>query len=146
MQHPVKEATMSNRIALAAIALAGSTLIAAPGAQAFTCAVPGIFSAAKKTVCANATLAALDQTEAVGFAALRPKLGADAMAAIGRDRRAFLSQRDRCTRDLRCHEATYTAQIRLYGRLDACTDRGTRKMFCVSRTLLKHRENLHNSL
>ncbi len=137
---------MFPRIILAAAALITTTLVAAPGAQAFTCAVPGIFSAAKKTVCGNPTLAALDRAEGNGFAALRPKLGAEAMVAVGRDRRAFLGQRDRCARDVRCHEATYTAQTRLYAKLDTCADRGTRKMFCVNRTILKHREGLHRSM
>ena len=137
---------MFPRIALTAAVLIATTVFAAPSAHAFICAVPGVFSVAKKTVCANPTLAALDQAESDAFAALRPKLGAEAMVAIGRDRRTFSSQRDRCAADVRCHEATYTAQTRLYSQLNACADRGTRKMFCVNRTILKHRESLHRSM
>jgi uncharacterized protein len=137
---------MFARISFSAAVLMAAAVLSAPPAQAFNCAVPGLFSAAKKTVCANPTLAVLDQTEGNAFAALRGKLGAEAMVAVGRDRRAFLSQRDRCGREVRCHEATYIAQTRLYRRLEACADRDARKMFCVSRTVLKHREDLHRSL
>jgi uncharacterized protein len=137
---------MLPRKILTAAALSAATFLAAPSALAFTCAVPGLFSAAKKTVCGNPTLAALDQAEDDGFKGLRDKLGAEAMAAIGRDRRTFLKQRNACAREVRCHEATYTAQTRLYARLGACSDRGNRKMFCVTRTILKHREELHRSM
>jgi hypothetical protein len=141
----IKEAIMFPRIALAAAALVSVTTVSAPAAHAFNCAVPGIFSVTKKTVCANPTLTALDRTEGARFATLRAKLGAEAMVAVGRDRRTFLSQRDTCGREVRCYEATYTAQTRLYSRLDACTEKGARKMFCVSRTILRHREDLHRS-
>jgi uncharacterized protein len=137
---------MFPRTALATAALIAACLVPTSGAQAFNCAIPGIFSIPKKTVCANPTLAALDQTEAGRFAGLRGKLGAEAMVSVGRDRRTFLGQRDRCGRDVRCHEATYTAQTRLYRRLDACADRGAQKVLCVSRTISKHREELHRSL
>lgn len=137
---------MIRHLAAAAAVLITAAAVPASPAAAFNCAIPGIFSAAKKTVCANPTLTALDQAEEDDLVALRSRLGSEAMVPVSRDRRIFLSQRDRCGRDVRCHEATYTAQTRLYRRLGECETHGARKLFCVSRTLIKHREALHRSM
>ena len=124
---------MIPRTYLPAAALALALLAPATDAQAFNCAIPGLFSAAKKTVCASPTLAALNRTETDRLAGLRARLGAEAMVAVNRDRRTFTATRDQCARDVRCHEATYTAQVRLYRRLDTCADRGKQVVFCVNR-------------
>ncbi len=137
---------MFPRLALAAATLSAAILVSVSSAQAFNCAIPGIFSVAKKTVCSDPILAALDNDEASRFAGLRARLGAEAMVSVGRDRRVFVAILNRCGRETRCHEASYTSQTRLYRSLLACADRGGQKIFCVNRTILKHREELHRSL
>lgn len=137
---------MTIRLFLATATLVAS--IAAPmDAAAFNCTIPGIFSAAKKTVCANPLLAELARSELASLDAVSGNLQRDARGYVARDRRTFLAQRDRCGRDERCHEATYGAQSRLYGRIDeACTLPTSRQLVCVTRIILKHRQELHRSM
>ena len=120
--------------------------LAPPPAVAFNCAVPGVFSTAKMTVCATPVLTQLDQAEETGLVTLRGKLGPDAAREIASDRRSFVRTRDGCQRDVRCHEATYTAQSRLYRKLDTCAGQGTKQLICVQRSILRHRQELHRSL
>ena len=136
---------MSIRSCLAGAALCLAALAPAP-AVAFNCKVPGLLSAAKKTVCSSPVLTQLDQAEETGLVTLRGKVGPDAAREIVNDRRNFLRTRDGCGLDVRCHEATYMAQSRLYRKLDACAGQGTKQLICVQRSILRHRQELHRSL
>lgn len=132
--------------AVASIALWLVATVSPQPTAAFYCSIPGVFNEAKKTVCADPTLAALATTELDALANVRDRLAADARAAVTRDRRTFIAARDACRVDSRCLEATYLAQLRLYRGLVACEANAGRQMFCVNRTILKHRETQHRSM
>lgn len=128
---------------IAATALVGLT---ATEAAAFNCAVPALVNPAKKTVCANPLLRAIDDKEESAFKALGAGLSLDARRALQRDRRIFVSTRDGCEADQRCLEATYRAQLRLYTKLGRCKVTRANQTFCVTTTADKHRQELHKSL
>jgi uncharacterized protein len=136
---------MSKVIALAAVVIGG---LAVPSqALAYNCTIPALVDPVKKAVCAQPLLAGMDREEVARRTALAAKLTSDAGTLITRDRRAFVTTRETCASDQRCLEATYRAQLRLYSRLDACARRqAAQQTFCVSRTTLQHREELHKSL
>jgi uncharacterized protein len=128
----------------ATFALLGA--LALPGtAAAYNCKIPALFDTTKKAVCGQALLAGMDREETTRRAALAAKLVTDARTIVTRDRRAFIETRNRCGADTRCLEATYRAQLRLYGQLESCASRQG-QTFCASRTTQKHRRELHNAL
>jgi uncharacterized protein len=136
---------MRIHLTIAAAALI-TTAFAAHPAAAFSCAVPAIASAVKRTVCAEPLLMAIDRTEAETVAGLGGRLSGDARRAVLRDRRAFHAVRDNCGADVRCLEASYRAQVRLYRKLESCLRPDARELFCVTRTIEQHRQELHRSM
>jgi uncharacterized protein len=116
------------------------------GAEAFNCSIPAVFSATKKAVCSTPALAIKDKAEQAKLVTLRSKLGADVMPSVTADRRTFLSTRDGCGSDKRCLDATYSAQLRLYRKLEGCSARGAKKSACVRDLIDQHRQDLSKSL
>lgn len=130
------------------IACAGLCAAAASTpADAYNCRIPALIDPVKKAVCAQPLLAGMDRDESSRRAALLANLRSDARTLVTRDRRAFITTREKCASDTRCLEATYRAQLRLYKQLDGCVPRaGAQQTFCVSRVTQKHREGLHSSM
>lgn len=134
------------RVRLVLAAAAGLATFAPATALAFNCAVPGLINPAKKAVCANQLLSAINDTERSADSALRTKLPFEARREFSRDRRIYLAGRDKCRADERCLEATMRAQIRLHRKLEACTANAARALVCTSRTIQSHRMDLHRSM
>lgn len=129
------------------LAVAAGLAMFAPGsALAFNCAVPGLINPAKKAVCSNQLLSAINDTERSAESALRAKLPFEARRELSRDRRVYVAARDQCRADERCLEATMRAQIRLHRKLEACTANEARALVCTSRTIQSHRMDLHRSM
>ncbi len=129
--------------AMAMVAL-GAAMIATP-AGAYTCGIPAIADVVKRTVCGAPVLRTLDRTEDDRLFAIRSVLAIENRALVTRDRRTFLNTRNACRTDARCLEATYRAQIRLYGKVEACGITVKNQAFCVTRAIQRHREELHRS-
>lgn len=128
------------------VLVAAGLMFSTPGAAAHNCTIPGIVNPAKKAVCANPLLAAANATELSLLEGLRTNLPADARRALVRDRRSYLTTRDRCGSDERCLEATMRAQVRLYRRVEPCAQAGARALFCTTRAIERHRYELHRSM
>jgi uncharacterized protein len=136
----MKKAPMMIAAALAASAAAGDE------ANAFNCAVPAFVSVTKQSVCAAPVVRRLDQEEDRGYTALRRSFAPPARTALMSDHQSFVDQRAKCAADIRCLEATYRAQVRLYEKLKPCTATPGDQRVCVTRTISAHREELHRSL
>lgn len=133
-------------VAGAILGLGLSLVLAPAAAQAFNCQIPALVNPAKKTVCANPLLRAIDDKEEGEFKSVQSGMALDARRTIQRDRRAFIATRDGCETDQRCLEAAYRAQIRLYSRLGRCKISRANQTFCVTAAITKHRQELHNSM
>ncbi len=134
------------RIAVTILALGLGLSWAPRQAEAFNCQIPALVNPAKKTVCATPLLRAIDDKEESEFKSVQAGMALDARRTIQRDRRTFIATRDGCETDQRCLEATYRAQTRLYTRLARCKISRANQTFCVTTTITKHRQELHNSL
>jgi uncharacterized protein len=133
------------RLALASAAVALTAALGSP-ALAFNCSVPALFNTAKKTVCDTALLRAADSSEQAELSKVRGGFAIDSRRAINNDRRVFTNVVDSCKTDQLCLSATYRAQLRLYSKLAKCKVPANRQMFCVTSTIEKHRQELHNSM
>jgi uncharacterized protein len=131
---------------MAALGLATCLAFAAPPAAAFNCKFPGLVDATKRAVCANPELARLDATEAAELHHVSGKLWISSIGALRADRDAFVNARRRCGAALRCLEAVYRAQLRLYAAAGLCAERGPQQLDCLNQTFARHREDLHRSL
>ncbi len=134
------------RLAMIVTVAALAATAGARTAEAYDCRVPALINDTKKSVCAVPVLRRLDQEEGAGYGRLRATLGAPSRTALLSDRVNFLDTRRTCAADIRCLEATYRAQIRLYDALRFCVlGRGDQRA-CVVAAIAKHREELHRSL
>jgi uncharacterized protein len=136
---------LSKRL-LAAAALAVALFAIVPPAVAFNCAVPALVNVAKRTVCKDPILAALNLHEQERLAVVRSVIAVQNRGQVINDRRIFLRTRDNCRSDVRCLDATYRAQVRLYSRLEACGATIQNQAFCLTRAIQRHRQELHRSL
>lgn len=126
------------------LAILGLAATATP-AEAYRCSIPAVRDSVKRTVCGAPALRALDVTEQADLGKLQSWLNRNAYNYTVDDRKLFAGTRAKCAKDVRCLEATYNAQIRLYQVLLACKA-GTRQTACVKNAVAKHREELHRSL
>ncbi len=136
---------MDGIVVVTAILVAGAVWLAPAPAQAFSCAVPAIQSAAKRTVCFSKSLRKLNGRERDGYAALARDLKGDARTAVIDDHWKYLETLEGCKSDKRCLEATYEAQLRLYQKLAACKSKAAADE-CAPTTIEAHRQELHKSL
>jgi uncharacterized protein len=123
-----------------------ASTVAVDDANAFNCAVPAVVSVTKQSVCASPVLRRLDQEEGSTYTTLRRSFAPPARTALMSDYQTFIDQRAKCAADIRCLEATYRAQVRLYEKLKPCTTAPGDQRVCVTRTISAHREELHRSL
>jgi uncharacterized protein len=126
--------------------LAGFGFALVSPAQAYNCNAAAVFDMTKKAVCANPGLAKMDLAEAEQLSALRARLGNEATRVVARDRQSFLLSRNRCARNVRCLDAIYSAQLRLYQSLSACVGPNSATSACVKGRISAHREQLHKSM
>ncbi|MFM2422698.1 MAG: hypothetical protein RL291_1228 [Pseudomonadota bacterium] len=115
-------------------------------AEAYRCSIPAVRDSIKRAVCGTPALRALDTQETAKLSELRSWLNRNAYNYTEDDRKQFTAQRAKCgAKDIRCLEATYQAQVRLYSVLLGCKA-GTRQTACVKNAVQKHRQALHSSM
>lgn len=122
-----------------------TSMATATPAAAFSCAIPAVQSAAKRTVCFSKALRKLNGRERDGYAALARDLKGAARDAVIDDHWTFLEVLEACKSDRRCLDATYTAQLRLYDMLGSCKAKPPGDA-CAPSTIEKHRQALHKSM
>ncbi len=130
--------------ALYALALLFAAATASP-AHAYNCELPGI-DVTKRTVCRNPELTRLDKAERNILHATSAKLGVSSIGAMRADRDRFVKARKACRANVRCLDAVYNAQIRLYGEIAAACEKTTDDQYdCTLAAIARHREALHQA-
>jgi uncharacterized protein len=126
--------------------LSGGLLLAATAtsSEAYNCRVPAVRDVVKRTVCGAPELRTKDTAEQAELTKLRSWLNRNAYNITEDDRKQFTATRKKCQKDVRCLDATYDAQLRLYTTLLACKA-GPRQTACVKNAIQKHRQELHKS-
>jgi uncharacterized protein len=133
---------MLRRCTLIALLLAAAT---ASPAAAYNCELPGL-DPIKRTVCRSKELRRLDTAERNLLHTTSAKLGVTAIGIMRADRDKFIKDRKACRTDVRCLDAVYNAQVRLYGEIAAaCEKPAGDQSECTQTTIAKHREALHQS-